>query len=226
MKLYNGVMVGATGALVLASALLVPVSAQTASAGWSLTAYGGVGSLGESRGELRSGAGAGSGAAVDPDAGGFAGAGLRYGYGGPWESEFAWEYRSNPAETVLDSGERFPDGNYASSAFFINGRYRLPASGTWQPHIGAGIGWLQEVDIDLEANGTERSYSGEGALGVNLIAGLSVPLTANWSLSAEARWTRFEQVDLDAETATVAGQRLNGLEYAPLSLQLGLSYRF
>ena len=91
-------------------------------------------------------------------------------------------------------------------------------------YVGAGLGWLQEIDIDLEGNGPEQSYSGDGDIGVQLFLGADYALSDAWALQGEVRYARFSDIDLDGEAR--AEGSLTGLDYEPLTLQLGIVYRF
>lgn len=156
--------------------------------------------------------------------GGFtAGAGFGYRYNPTIAVEVAWEYRSNDSETTFASGDRFSDGNYASNTFYLNGYYFLSERGKWEPYVGAGLGWIQEVDIDLEGNGPEQSFSGDGDIGLQVFIGSNYRLTESWSAHGELRYGAFTGVDLAGENVTGA---ISDFDYRPLTLQFGVSYSF
>ena len=151
---------------------------------------------------------------------------LGYAYGGPWSAELGWEYRSNDSEVALADGQRFSDGNYASNTFFANAQYHFQPVGTtqaWQPYAGFGLNFIQEIDIDLETPVRELSYAGDADTGFQLFAGMERKLSADWSILGEIRYTRFSDLDLSGENT---GGLFRGLDYTPVSLQLGLKYRF
>lgn len=152
-----------------------------------------------------------------------AGAGLGYRYGPQIAVELAWEYRSNNSDTRLGEELRFDDGNYASNTLFLNGYYHLGARGRWDPYIGAGISWSQEIDIDLEANGPERSFSGDGGVGGQIFFGSTYWLSERLGAHGELRYGVLRDIDLDGEN--VSGT-ITGFDYEPLTLQFGLNYRF
>lgn len=160
---------------------------------------------------------------VSTSAGFTAGAGVGFRYGPHVAVELAWEYRSNDTETDFGTGLAFDGGNYASNIFFLNGFYHFASRGRWDPYVGAGLAFVQEVDIDLEGNGPEQSFSGDGETGFQVFAGANYHLTAHWRAHGELRYGRFGDIDLDGEN--VAGT-IRGFDYEPLTVQVGLSYRF
>ena len=205
--------------------------AQTGSAdddgarGWFARAWGGYSHLADTAGQVDS---IGLLPVVDSvdvstSAGFTAGAGVGFRYGPHVAVELAWEYRSNDAETDFGTGLAFGDGNYASNTFFLNGFYHFAPRGRWDPYVGAGLALIQEVDIDLEGNGPEQSFAGDGDVGFQVFAGTNYHLTARWRAHGELRFGLVDDIDLDGEN--VVGT-ISGFDYEPLTVQLGLSYRF
>ena len=138
--------------------------------------------------------------------------------------ELGWEYRSNSSETILTAAEVFPDGNYASSSFFLNSAYFFDTAYTWRPYLGAGLVWLQEVDIDLERNGNELSYSSSGQTGLQFFAGVDYEFNSSWSAQLEARFVRVNDISLTGEEGAIG--ELSKLNYRPYGLQLAIKYTF
>lgn len=156
--------------------------------------------------------------------GGFAaGAGVGYRFANNFAAELAWEYRSNDSEVDFDGGASFDDGNYASNTFFLNGYYYLASRGAWEPYLGLGLAWVQEIDIDLEGNGPEQSFSGDGDVGVQVFAGASYRISPNWSAQGELRYGRITGLDLTGEGNPGT---ISDFDYEPLTLQIGLKYDF
>ena len=188
--------------------------------GWFVKPYGGYSGLSDTSGDFD------GVQSVDVElSGGFlAGLGIGYMYNEHWIAELAWEYRSNDSETRFADGTFFDDGNYASNIFYLNGYYRFDARGKWQPYVGAGIGWVQEIDIDLEGLGPEQSYSGDGDLALQLMGGLNYEVTDRWLINGELKYSRISDVDLEAESGAVGS--INGLDYDPWTLSVGVIYRF
>lgn len=160
---------------------------------------------------------------VELDTGFTAGLGLIYHYNDNWAAEVAWEYRSNDSTVTLADGQRFSDGNYASSLFFTNGYYLFAKRGAWQPYLGAGLSWAQEIDIDLETANTELSYSGQGDLGFQVFGGTRYEMAEHWGIDTQLRWGKTSDIDLSGEG--VSGE-LKGLDYQTITLQVGLNYQF
>ena len=164
-------------------------------------------------------------AALNMKTGFVAGLGLGYQTTHSWGIELAWEYRTNDSETVLSNGEIYDGGNFASNFFFINGLYTLNDWSTRiKPYVGAGIAWVQEVDIDLESNGQELSYSGGGDIGWQVFTGVDYRLSSQWVLQAEVRYQSITGVDLDAE-ASNTGSFID-VDYHPATLQAAVKYNF
>lgn len=207
---------------IAAAVLLTPLSvtAQDKS-GFYASVYGGPSatastSFSESRttgpavgGKVDFGSGIGFGVAV----------GQRYSNG--WAVELALDERGNLLKSV---GGVAVDGNIFSEVVFLNGYYRFPARGTVRPFIGAGLGYVIGMDIDVDRNGTEQEYSRRGGVAVQAIAGIEYSLSSHWDLSGDVRWS---SVGSGTFKATTEGTTLNGKpKYQPVSLNLSVSYRF
>ena len=211
---------------VLSASILVyssNASAQSDDAGWYLKPTIALSQLSDETGNT-TGIGNSDGIApVNLNSGFASGLVLGYDYGSSWSAELGWEYRSNDSEVTLADGTGFSDGNYASNTFFINGIYKFDTDSQWQPYLGAGLSFIQEIDIDLESNATELSYSGDSETGFQFFAGIEREIGGNWSILGEARYTNFDELELEGENT--AG-RFSNLGYSPVSLQLGLKYSF
>lgn len=156
--------------------------------------------------------------------GGFnAGLGIGYYFTPKWAAELVWEYRSNDSEVTTADGERYDDGNYASNLFFLNGIYFFDSMGVWQPYVGAGLSWAEEIDIDLERAGEERSYSTDGDVGYQIFAGINYLFTTNWSLQGELRYGEIADLDLDGEDDNGV---IKDIDYETTTVQLGVVYYF
>lgn len=208
--------------LVLGLALAAPV-VRADEAGWYLKPYGGLSQLSDTKGDRVDGTAQWADVSVDP--GFLAGLGFGYRYNARWAAEVAWEYRTNDSETRLADGTVFDDGNYASNVFFLNGYYYLSPRGKWQPYLGAGLGWVQEIDIDLEGAGPEQSFAGDGDVMLQVFAGVDYAFNDRLSMNLELRYARLSGVDLDAESGP-AGGSIEDLDYDPVSLAAGITYRF
>ncbi len=145
--------------------------------------------------------------------------GRRFGNG--WAVELALDERGNYLKRV---GGVEVDGNIFSEVVFLNGYYRFPARGTLRPFIGAGLGYIVALDIDVDRNGTEQEYAREGGMAVQAIAGVEYSLSSNWTLSGDVRLSRMGSGTFNA---TTAGTTLSGKpKYQPASLNFGASFQF
>ena len=174
---------------IVAVLLLAPISvAAQDEPGFYATVYGGASamastSFSESRaagsavgGKVTFGSGIGFGATV----------GKRFGNG--WAAELALDERGNFLKRI---GGVAVDGNVFSEVVFLNGYYRFPAWDTVRPFIGAGVGYVIGLDIDVDRDGTEQEYSRRGGVAVQAIAGGEYSLSSRWSLSGDVRWSRM-----------------------------------
>lgn len=203
-----------------------PSIASTESRGYYATIYVQTSRLGSTNFDEVGSAGFGSGLTAKFDTGfGFGGdIGFRYGNG--WAAEVEWNYRRHDLKSLQRAGTTLvTDGDFASNILFINGLRRFPsASGGWTPYVGAGAGWVQEIDLDLNSGGTDRAWSKQGKLGVQLIAGAEIPMNKDWRLVADVRMLRLGSVELPAEEGVTG--RLSKPNYNPVSVQLGLRRMF
>jgi outer membrane protein W len=202
--------------------LLIPLEAAAQyEAGFYASAYGGVPatpstSFSEFRptgpgvgGTAKFGGGLGFGAAV----------GRRFGNG--WAIELALDERGNYLRRV---GGVEVDGNIFSEMVLVNAYYRFPVRGALRPFIGAGLGYVVALDLDVDRNGSEQEYSREGGVGVQAIVGAEYSLAPRWRLSGDARWS---SVDSGTFKASNAGNMLIGKpKYRPASLNFGVTYLF
>lgn len=170
-------------------------------------------------------AAAGAGGDGSYDNGFATGLAFGYRYGNGWSAELDWEYRRNDNDGVaFADGTRFDDGDIASNIFYLNGYYTFEEGfGRLRPYVGAGLGWVQEIDLDLESGGVETSYSGDGDIAWQLMVGAEADIADNWRMQGELRYGRVAGVDLDAESG--AG-RIRDLDYDTWTIGLGVIYDF
>lgn len=219
---------------VLGSALclsLVPTAAlaQSEPKGFYVTIYGQQSNIGSSSSWTESGAqGAGTGLRAEFGSGLGFGGDFGYRYGNGWAAEVEWNYRRHSLDTLSQGGTNVArDGDFASNTLLINGLRRFPTTSAWTPYLGAGIGWVQEIDIDIKpsAGGAERGYSTSGKFAAQIIAGVEYALTPQWRLTADARWLRVGSVQMDNSVGNPGGSA-GPLKYNPVSVQIGVRYSF
>ncbi len=198
----------------------LPVAAQDRP-GLYLSVYGGSSSLATtSLSESRSSSSTLTGKGSFGGGNGLGGA-FGYRYGNGWAAELAWDYRSHDVKRI---GGTPVQGDFASTTAFINGYYRFQKVGMLRPFVGAGVGYVTEIDLDLKRDGSAKEYSRRGGLAVQAIVGGEVELTDRWSLNADLRWS---QMGSGSFKATSSGASLSGKpKYQPASVNLGVTYRF
>lgn len=211
------------GLSLLIAVTALPATALAENSGWYLRAHGGVSSLDDTSGGFTV-SGSSSKIDINTDSGSFLGLAGGYDYGNGWRAEVAWEYRTNDSTATLDGVSAFDAGDYASNTFFLNGIYAFGGNDQWRPYAGGGLAWVQEIDIDLENNGVEQSYSASGDVGFQVFAGVEYALSPKWVLGGELRYVLLSDIDFDSEAG--APGAVSGLDYRHTSAQLGITYRF
>ncbi len=214
---YNK-LIAAAGLLILTSA---PVAAED---NWFVRPYVGLSQMSDLDSDFSDIDSLSGDAEIDLGSGFTGGIGVGYNYTDNFAVEFGWEYRSNDSEVVLADSSEFDDGNYASNIFYLNSHYRFAPNGDWRPYVGAGLTWVEEIDIDLERGGDELSYSGDGDVGYQLFAGVDYRINPEWTLQGELRYGSITGIDLEGESGD-PGQ-FEDIDYETTTLQLGLVYEF
>jgi opacity protein-like surface antigen len=206
------------------SALLAMTTSAFAEAAVYVKAFGGYSSLGSTEFGQTDVAAPGARGRGEFDSGWYAGAALGYRYEGPWSAEIAWVYRTNDNDRVAFSdGTVFEEGNFASNMLFVNGYYRFDRDRRVTPYVGAGLGWVQEIDLDEESGGVETSYAGDGDVAGQIVGGLEIDLGQRWTFQGELRYLTLTGVDLEEESGSA---RLLDADYQPWSAGFGFVYRF
>ena len=212
--------------LILASSILISNSAFADDTGkWYVKLYSGTSTLSDQSAEQTDVASAGASGKIKNDSGFMAGGSVGYNYTNNLSVELAWDYRSNDSKTNFSDGSRFNDGDFASNIFFVNGRYTFDpvAKTNLRPYIGGGFGYVEEIDVDLKFGGVERSYSKNSEMAYQFMAGITYPLTEKIDLDAGLRYVRVDNIKLKGESDS---GELRKVDYDPLSLAVGLSYKF
>ena len=160
---------------------------------------------------------------ISVDSGFNAGLGFGYRYLNNIAVEVFWEYRTNDSEALLDDGTFFEEGNFASNIFYLNGFYFIETESSWSPYLGAGLGYVQEIDIDFEQNGSELSYSDSGSLAYQFFVGIDYKFTEQFIASAEFRYSSVSVGTLEGEENIGI---ISDLYYKPVTLQVGIKWFF
>lgn len=159
------------------------------------------------------------------DAGFAGGASVGYAWEN-WRLEGELLYQTN--DTDRASGPGLPEGadagDFSSLAVGANAIYEFDLIGSPQArtYVGAGVVWLQEVDLDFDAPDGELSYSADD-WGYQIFAGARYRFGEHWQVTAELRYLDAGSVSLDGEGA--APGRIKA-DYQRTSVLVGLGYRF
>ena len=157
------------------------------------------------------------------DTGWNAGAAFGYRYGSNLAAEFEYLYRSTDVDSVKSNGTEIADeGDLASTALFLNAYYFFDGGNTVVPYIGAGLGYANEVDIDLENGaGTGATDLEDDGFAFQLIGGVEYSISEHLAVSGEARYFNVpNELDLSNGGDSIS------LDYDGFSLQFGMKYRF
>jgi opacity protein-like surface antigen len=120
------------------------------------------------------------------------------------------------------SGATFIDsGDLASVAIMANGYYYFDIAKSWSPYLGLGIGYLQEIDGDLEfVNGNNQGDLEDEAFGWQAMLGAEVPLNDSWRFYGEGRFMSAPGTELSNSRGSY------DVDYENLSLIVGIGYQF
>jgi opacity protein-like surface antigen len=159
------------------------------------------------------------------DTGWAAGLAFGYRYGNGWSAELDWEYRTNDNDSIdFSDGTSFSDGDFSSNTLYLNGYYTFNSDTPgFRPYLGAGVGWVEEIDLDLESGGLETSYSSDGDIAWQVMAGVERDIADNWRLQGEIRYSSIRGVDLDAESGS---GKLKDVDYDATVLSFAVVYDF
>lgn len=138
--------------------------------------------------------------------------------------EAEYLYRRNTLKNVATPALTAP-GNGDFNSVFIMGNAYYDFAG-WQfssvqvrPFIGLGLGWAQEIDIDLTGGGRTVNYSGSD-FAYQAMAGVRLEYDSGWYSSVGIRYANASKARL---TGTGGTLRAN---YAPISGIISIGYRF
>ena len=200
--------------------------AQTEPRGFYATVYAQASNLGSTTFDEVGSASFGSGLTARFGTGLGLGGDIGFRYGNGWASELEWNWRRHDLKSLQSGGSTLAtNGDFASNIIFVNGLRRFVGqTGGWTPYVGAGLGWVQEIDFDINSGGTERAWSKKGKVAVQLIAGTEIPISNAWRLAADVRLLRVGNVELPAEEGVTG--RLTQPRYNPVSVQVGLRRAF
>lgn len=156
-------------------------------------------------------------------------AGIAYSgaFGYRWGNGFALEaegiYRRNEIDSLEVAGvDTLREGDFASLTFYLNGLYHFDTGTRWRPYVGVGFGWVEEIDVDIDAGTGEFGYDDSG-WGYQAMVGVEYETKSGLGVFTEARLFGATGFDLESEDGT--GVEYDG-DYMGMSLMLGVTYRF
>lgn len=145
------------------------------------------------------------------------GAAWGYDYGdNPFRSEIEYAYRSGPAEPFAGGAS----GDFASTSLLVNGYYDFAAPGRLVPYVGAGAGYVTEIDFDIAGGAAPGQYSARGGFAWQAMAGVTFAVTDRIGISGELRY-------FDAGSRALAGSGGSiTADHAAFEAIVGLSLSF
>jgi len=138
-------------------------------------------------------------------------------------AELDYAYRSNDIGELKGSGgNTLADGrDLASVAIMANGYYFLDISECWSPYVGLGMGFLQEIDSDVQLrNLPAQSDLEDQVFAWQAMIGVEVPLDSSWRIYGEGRFMSAPSPKLSNDRGSYS------VDYDNISLLLGVGYQF
>jgi opacity protein-like surface antigen len=160
---------------------------------------------------------------VSLDTGAVVGLAAGYRFNRNFAADLDYAYRSNDIDTIKGTGgARIADGgDLASVAIMANGYYYLDFAESWSPYIGVGMGFLQEIDSDVELTGVQSQKDLEDQVFAwQAMVGAEVPVDQNWRFYGEGRFMSSPSPDLSNSNGSYS------VDYNNLSLIFGIGYQF
>lgn len=146
-----------------------------------------------------------------------------YRFSREFAAELEYAYRSNDIDKIKGPGGASiaNGGDLASVAIMANGYYFLDVAETWSPYVGAGLGFLQEVDSDVKLVGLQEQTDLEDQVFAwQVMVGAEAPIDQNWRLYGEGRFMSAPSPDLSNSNGSYS------VDYNNLSLIVGIGYQF
>jgi opacity protein-like surface antigen len=141
-----------------------------------------------------------------------------------WGIEVEWGYRRTELKSFKGfEGTRVEDGDFAAGFFLLNVQYRLDVDLPVRPYISVGLGWVEEIDLDLELPGFGESGFDDHALGYQATLGLE------WQTGLGGLFVFAEARLFGAAGHELRGEDIAGFADAPyrgVAARFGLGYGF
>lgn len=164
-------------------------------------------------------------ASADADNGYTMGAVFGREFDGRWRLEGEFRFRTNEFATVdLPDGTRITNGDFSSGALGANAYWLFgDTDASWRPFVGAGLAWMQEIDLDLAEDPVNGSYSGDGTAW-QVMGGVTWALSERWNFDFEARYLDAGNVSMDSERGDLGG-RIDA-DYSLFEVTAEATFRF
>ena len=156
----------------------------------------------------------------------FAGGGtLGYYLTDNWRLEGELMYRRNDMKDITLGGVgTSPEGDFASLSLGVSALYEIQPTDNprLKTYVGAGLVFVQEIDIDFEIDSMETSFETDET-GLQLQAGARYDLNDRLFMDLTARYLTVSgaRMEFPADTSRTVES-----DYSPLTLSLGLGWRF
>lgn len=87
-------------------------------------------------------------------------------------------------------------GEIKNTGVFLNGYYDFNREGSFQPYVGAGIGW-SSVDVTYNPSGVGIIDGDDTVFAWQLKAGVTMDMGENWQIYGEYAYRQSEDVELE-----------------------------
>jgi opacity protein-like surface antigen len=204
--------------------LATPSAAHADDSRWYATLDAGIGFLGSEDLNYRD-ATTDVTAEADFDASFTGGATVGYRLNDAWRVEGEIMYRTNELSDVTLPGlGTFGEGDFSSVGIgaSVIRDFDLFGSPRAKSYVGAGVVFVQEIDIDFEAAGAETSFETDD-VALQLQAGVRYDLGDRLFLDAGLRYLTASGVEMEFPEDT---SRIVEADYSPLTVTAGIGWRF
>jgi opacity protein-like surface antigen len=157
------------------------------------------------------------------DTGAVVGLAAGYRFNRNFAADLDYAYRSNDIDKIKSpGGATIADGgDLASVAIMANGYYYFDFAETWSPYIGLGLGFLQEIDSDVQLTGVNSQTDLEDEVFAwQAMVGAELPIDHKWRLYGEGRFMSAPSPELSNSNGSYS------VDYNNLSLIVGVGYQF
>ena len=162
---------------------------------------------------------------ADFDASFTGGGTLGYYFNDNWRVEGEIMYRRNDLKDItVDGIGAATEGDFASLGFGLSALYEFNLFGDERvkSYAGAGVVFVQEIDIDFEIDGQETSFETDD-VGFQVQFGARYDISDNLFVDAGVRYLALSGAELEFPADTT---RIIESDYSPLSVSVGVGWRF